>query len=188
MPRTRACLATLPGRIPSRELPPRGRSRGRMYDRQRSRHEGPGRVMELSARRPPAAATETISDRDVPVEGETHMADVAAGAALGTERSSSPAVGTYGAARPVDTPAVTHPADMPAPNREHARGPPPPATPPPAPPPPPPPPGRPRKTTRPPPPPPPPPPRGPAAPRRSCVASSSRARTCPCTSSAAASS
>jgi hypothetical protein len=71
--------------------------------------------MELSARRPPAAATETISDRDIPVEGEKHMADVAAGAALGTERSSSPAVGTYGAARPVDPPAASPRADTPTP-------------------------------------------------------------------------
>ena len=48
--------------------------------------------MELSARRPPAAVNETMMDRGNPVEGERLMADVAAGAALGAERSSSPAV------------------------------------------------------------------------------------------------
>lgn len=56
--------------------------------------------MDISTRRPPAAVNETTKDRDNPVEGETRMADVAAGAALGAARSTSPAVGMNGAAQP----------------------------------------------------------------------------------------
>jgi hypothetical protein len=69
--------------------------------------------MDTSARRPPAAVNETTMDRGNLVEGETHMADVAAGTALGAERSTSPAVGMNGAAQPEGAPAaepVTHDA------------------------------------------------------------------------------
>jgi hypothetical protein len=55
--------------------------------------------MDISARRPPAAVSETTMDGGNPVEGETHMADVAAGAAWRAERSTSPAVGMSGAAQ-----------------------------------------------------------------------------------------
>jgi hypothetical protein len=57
--------------------------------------------MEFAARRPPAAVDELITDRGIPVEGDMRMADVAAGAALGAERSTSPAVGLNEPAQPV---------------------------------------------------------------------------------------
>jgi len=66
--------------------------------------------MELSARRPPAAVNETMMDRGNPVEGERLMADVAAGAALGAERSSSPAVAMPAAAQPLAPAAQPMPA------------------------------------------------------------------------------
>jgi hypothetical protein len=52
--------------------------------------------MDISARRPPAAVNEITMDRGNPVEGETLMADVAAGAALRADRSSSPAAAMDG--------------------------------------------------------------------------------------------
>ena len=66
--------------------------------------------MEISARRPPAVVNEITMDRVNPVEGETRMADVAAGAALGAERSSSPAVAMPAAAQPLAPAAQPMPA------------------------------------------------------------------------------
>ncbi len=74
--------------------------------------------MELPRGGCPPPSTTTMMDRADPVEGETRMADVAAGAALRADRSTSPAVGmTNGAQPPLATaadPAVVRPLAVPA--------------------------------------------------------------------------
>jgi hypothetical protein len=71
--------------------------------------------MDISARRPPAAANETTMGRGDPAEGETHMADVAAGAALRADRSTSPAVGMSRTAQPAASTAGEAPPSVLAP-------------------------------------------------------------------------